>query len=1135
VKAVKKFRCLVAAMAGAAAIGQAAPHVSVPSENIAAPQSIAQIPGRMPIVQAYPQIPLSFEPNAGQTNPRVKFLARGLDYNFFLAPDETVLMLRQVNGKPAAGAPLTGFRQRDRTGAMVTSLRLKFVAANPNVEITGINKIPALSNYFTGSTPKEWYTGVPHYARVRYRSIYPGIDIVYYGQQGALEYDFLIGPGADPRDIVIQVEGADKLSIDTEGNLSIAVASGEVRLDQPHIYQARNGRREPVAGHYRLMGGQRVGFALAKYDNHLPVTIDPVLTFSTYIGGTSRDAGLAVASHAGDIYVAGQTWSPDFPVENALQASPGSDYYDAFVSKLSADGSALVYSTYLGGGGADWARGVAIDPDGYVYLTGNTSSSDFPTSNPLQATYGGGVYGYPDAFVSKLSPSGDALVYSTYLGGNQSDLANAIAVDATGSAYVTGYATSSNMPGAANCYSAAQNPHPFVAELNSAGSALVFATCLGSGSVGTGYGIALDTSPNAYVVWAGYGFTHIEKLDTAGQPLYSYSPDNGGSTEGRAIAVDTTGAAYVTGYTDSSTFTTLHPVQAAFGGQRDAFVLGLSAAGGLDFSTYLGGSGPDEGHAIALDSTGNIYVTGSTSSPDLSTVQSFQSEFAGGQDAFVARLSPNGSALLMSSYLGGSGVDNGNAIAVDNNGSIYVTGEAASADFPRTHALQNQLQGATDAFLVRIADTSGPLSDLSLSQSDSQDTVVAGTALTYTLTLANNGPNDAANVVLTDALPPALTFNSVATSGNCSGTETLVCNLGLLANGDSATVKITVTPQTWGSLLNTASAASDVADTDMDNNSASVLTTVAPAPGTLADLAIDSTSSPSPVDAGEQLAYTLTVTNNGPTEALDTVVLDSIAYLDEGFSVVSSQGSCGGTEPITCNLGTLTNGATATITVTGTVPSLFVGPVTNTAQVQSGADDPDTTNNQTVLATNVVPPPGPQADLGVRASAVSGGTTVYNFTVTNAGPAAATNVTLTGYSNEMTLAAFQSATASQGYCWTDLNLCVGFQCLSILGEPLHVTCNLGTVSPENTVTGTVTVAVPEGTWSAAFSVSSDVADPDGTNNSTTAASTVNPVSLSGGGGGGGGCTIRDDAFNDPVWLFVILGCVVGVAWRRVNY
>jgi uncharacterized repeat protein (TIGR01451 family) len=1142
VRGVKKFGCLVAAMAGAVAISHAAPHSYVRSANIAARQSIGQVLGRIPSAQLCPPVPLSFEPNEGQTNPRVKFLAHGLDYDFFLVPDETVLMLRQVSGRPVAGALLSSSRETDRMQTIAASLRLKLVGANPNVEITGIDKIPAISNYFIGNDPKEWHAGVPHYAKVRYRSIYPGIDVVYYGHRAALEYDFVIGPEADPTNIVLQIMGTEALSLDSEGNLTMAIAAGEVRLHQPHIYQEQNGRREPVAGHYRLMGGQRVGFALAKYDTHRPITIDPVLTFSTYIGGASRDAGLAVASHAGSLYVAGQTGSPDFPVENALQASRGSNTYDAFVSKLSPDGDSLVYSTYLGGSGSDWARGIAIDSDGNVYLTGNTNSSDFPTSNPLQATYGGpgGIYSYPDAFVTKLGPMGDVLVYSTYLGGNQSDLANSIAVDAAGNAYITGSSTSSNMPGAANCFSAAQYPHAYVAELTSAGSALVYATCLGSGSVGTGYGIALNGDANAYVVWAGYGFTHIEKLDSRGQTLYAYSPDNGGSTEGRAIAVDAAGGAYVTGYTETSAFPTLHPIQATFGGQRDAFVLGLSAAGALDFSTYLGGSQQDEGHGIALDATGNVYVTGITSSSDYPTVQSFQSALAGGRDTFVARLSPNGSVLLMSSYLGGSGDDDGNAIAVDNNGAIYVTGETASGDFPRTHALENQLHGPTDAFIVRIADTASSLADLSLSQSGSADPVVAGTALTYTLTLVNNGPNEAINVVLTDALPPGVTFDSIATSGICSGTETLVCTLGMLANGDSATVKITVTPQTWGSLWNATSAASDVADPNMNDNSASVLTTVAPAPGTLADLAIDSTSSPNPAQAGEQLAYTITVTNNGPTEAFDTLALDSIAYLDEGFSVVPSQGNCSGTEPITCTLGTLANGATATIAVIGTVPSLFVGPVTNTAQVRSGANDPDTTNNQTVLATNVVPPlppPGPQADLGVRVSAVSGGTPVYKFTVTNAGPASATNVTLTSYSSEMTLAAFQSATASQGYCWTDLNLCGGFQCLSVLGEPLHVTCNLGTVSPETTVTGTVKVAVLEGTWHTAFSVSSDVADPDGSNNSTTAASTVNPVSPSGGGGGGGGgCTIRDDVYNDPVWLVVILGCVVGGAWRRrINY
>jgi hypothetical protein len=317
VNAVNKLGCLVAVVVCTAAIGHAALQDYVPSEELAAPQGIEHITGKTPVVQTYPQVPLGFEPNEGQTSPIIRFLARGLDYKLFLVPDETVLTLRDFDGKPAAGAPLTCSRQKDRTETTGTSLRLKLVGANPNVEITGIDKIPAVSNYFIGNNPNGWHAAVPHYAKVSYRSIYPDIDVVYYGHEGALDYDFLVGPGADPWNIVIQVEGTDRLSIDTEGNLTMAVAGGEVRLHQPHVYQERDGRREPVKGHYRLMGNQRVGFALANYDTHRPLAIDPVLTFSTYIGGIGREVGLAVTSYAGSVYVAGQTRSADFPLKNA--------------------------------------------------------------------------------------------------------------------------------------------------------------------------------------------------------------------------------------------------------------------------------------------------------------------------------------------------------------------------------------------------------------------------------------------------------------------------------------------------------------------------------------------------------------------------------------------------------------------------------------------------------------------------------------------------------------------------------------------------------------------------------------------------------------------------------------------------
>jgi len=341
-----------------------------------------------------------------------------------------------------------------------------------------------------------------------------------------------------------------------------------------------------------------------------------------------------------------------------------------------------------------------------------------------------------------------------------------------------------------------------------------------------------------------------------------------------------------------------------------------------------------------------------------------------------------------------------------------------------------------------------------------------------------------------------------------------------------------ITPYATGNTVLRFKSSSDLGVRDkvfFDN-----ITVIGWGPAVLADLAIVSASSPNPVQAGEQLTYTLTVTNNGPSEALDTVVVDSITYLSGALNALPSQGSCSGTEPVTCNLGTLANGATATIMLTATVEPTFVGPVTNIAKVQSSGADPDTSNNQTVLATTVVPLPGPEADLGVSVSTVSGGTTVYNYTVTNAGPAIATNVTLTGYSSEMTLSAFQSAMASQGHCWTDLNVCVGLQCTSVLSEPLVVTCELGAMSPATTVTGTFKVDVLEGTLNTAFSVKSEVSDPNSTNNSVTATTTVSPVSSSSsGGGGGGGCTVESDAQFDPLWLLVMISSVAGVVFQRV--
>ena len=383
---------------------------------------------RKPRVLAnYGKLPLSFEANQGQTDEAVKFLSRGKGYTLFLTSTEAVLSLRKGSAEPEAEVPRlvndpggTGPR---RAGAGVSPggagadllrsadsadrppssvLRMKLVGANPEGRVTGIEELPGKSNYFIGNDPGKWRTGVPLYAKVQYEEVYPGIDLLYYGtNQRQLEYDFVVSPGADPGNILLGFEGADELRLDKEGNLLLAADGGEVALKAPVLYQEVEGEKNYIAGGYVVEQNNQVAFEIAAYDASKPLIIDPVLSYSTYLGGSDTDVALGIAvDAAGNAYVTGLTGSANFPTANALQAAFGGGFRDAFVAKLNAAGSVLDYSTYLGGSSFDEGLDIAVDAAGNAYVTGVTNSADFPTANALQGTLDGGSF---DAFVAKLS------------------------------------------------------------------------------------------------------------------------------------------------------------------------------------------------------------------------------------------------------------------------------------------------------------------------------------------------------------------------------------------------------------------------------------------------------------------------------------------------------------------------------------------------------------------------------------------------------------------------------------------------------------------------------------------------------------------------------------------------------------
>jgi len=592
----------------------------------------------------------------------------------------------------------------DLRGAAV---RMRYLGANVSPGLDGLDPQEGRVNYLIGNDPSQWKTDIPLYGRVAYKDLYPGIDMVYSSHTRLLKSEFVVAPGADPSRIQIAYTGVESLRLDDRGGVVLTTCNGELREDAPEIYQEAGGARVAVEGAFRI-SGEVVSFHVGQYDRSRPLRIDPVLSYSTYLGGAGTDKANAIAVDGnGSAYVTGYTDSTDFPASGGVVRPVSGGGVDAFVTKLNSTGSAIVYSTYLGGNGDDRGFSIAVDGSGNAYVTGWTGSNDFPLTAAAQGSLGGGR----DAFVSKLNSSGTALLYSTYLGGSGTDSGNGIAIDAGGAAYITGSTTSSNFPvlGAYQGTLGGQQDG-FVTKLNAAGSGIVYSTYLGGALDDRGSSIAVDSSGAAYITGntsstnfptylalqpANSGATDafVTKLNPSGFTL-AYSTYLGGSgTEnievGRSIAVDSSGSAYITGGTSSANFPVFGPLQAASGGGNDAFVVKLSPAGSaFVYSTYLGGSGIDYGESIALDSGGRAYVTGYTSSIDFPTVSADQPANGGSYDVFVAKLNAMGSTLVESGYLGGSGSDSGFGIALDSSGNAYVAGQTLSSNFPLKGAIQ---------------------------------------------------------------------------------------------------------------------------------------------------------------------------------------------------------------------------------------------------------------------------------------------------------------------------------------------------------------------------------------------------------------------------------------------------------------
>lgn len=638
--------------------------------------------------RALPRLPLHFEANHGQADGRVKLLSRGRDYGLFLTPDEVVMHLVPREG---AGEPW--------------QLRMRLEGADRGAQLVGEEALDAKVNYLRGSDPSAWRTGVPTFGRARYHEVYPGTDLVLYGNGSSVQYDFVLQPGADPASIRWAMEGASRVALDAAGDLVIGGPGGEVRQAAPRLYQEAGGKRRPVEGRFSLLGEDRVGFEVGPYDPSLPLVIDPTI-YSTYLGGSAEDDARDIAVSGGYAYVTGFSASVNFPLDDRFQPDrPGTD---ATVTKLSADGSKVLYSTYLGGGLEDEGHGIAV-ADGNAYVVGWTNSTDFPTKDPLHADKPGS-----DAFVSKLSHDGAKLEYSTYLGGTGAEQALGVDV-ADGYAFVTGFTDSADFPVEGGFQPDQPGRDAFVARLGAGGSGLVYSTYLGGALAEEGHDVAVADG-EAYVA----GFT-----DSANFPLRSQYQTDQGSTDAFVARVRNDGAqlisstylggdlvdratslvvddgnVYVAGLTDSVDFPLKSRYQADQPG-TDGFVTKLRPDGAQTiYSTYLGGGGNDQ--VMALDVADSAaYVVGFTDSADFPTTRNPLRGDTPGFDAFVTKLNAEGSGLALSTYVGGAGHDGAFGVAVDSN-RAYVAGSSDSTDFPLEDRYQPDQPGR-DAFVTKIS------------------------------------------------------------------------------------------------------------------------------------------------------------------------------------------------------------------------------------------------------------------------------------------------------------------------------------------------------------------------------------------------------------------------------------------------
>jgi len=788
------------------------------------------------------QLPLTFERNEGQVSSPAKFIVRGKNYELFLEPTEAVF---SVNSATHTERPF------HRSGAS-SSVRMQFAGANKNAVITGFEKSGAITNYFIGNNPEKWRTGIPSFRNVKVQNLYDGIDLVYYGRGAELEHDLVVAPKTDPAAIKISFAEAESLHIDHNGEIIVKSTAGELHLKKPKIYQQIGNSNRDIEGGYLLSASNEVGFHIGEYDVSKPLIIDPVLEFSTYLGGNDHDSIIGIAvDPTGNIYVAGGTSSTDFPLKNPFQSTSNPSICGAapttfrcgsgFIAKFNPAGNSLIYSTYFGGTGTggEAVRAISVDAQGNVYAVGVTTAPDFPTTVGAFLTQyvGGQCQGLPcrEGFVAKFAPSGSALVYSTYLGAPGDSLASSFAVDGLGHVYVAGDTSSPSFPTTAGAFQTTcttvdpSAPHciaSFATALNAAGSALVYSTYVDSLS---GPYIAVDADGSAVVagsVQQGSSLPLVNPLQTqpAGGFFAKLKPDGSGllyssylggafgSTSGSQVvvgglALDSFGNVYITGLTTSPNFPTtpgaFQEIVLPSNNSEFAFVTKIDKSGSfLAYSTYLAGQStvnpfPYAGTlGIAVDSSGQAYVVGTANQPDFPQVNSLLPGYAAGPcvnpgqflcgHAFVSELNSQGTGLVFSTFLGGSNVDFGAAIAIDQFHSIYAAGDTNSPDFPVLNAFQATFSGGTCP--------NGPCLDGFLAKIQQPGLVASPGSLVFPLQLVGT-PSSAQSVTITNTSAQSIQILSITPAGDFSENDGCI---GTLAAGSNCVISAFFTPTAAG-------------------------------------------------------------------------------------------------------------------------------------------------------------------------------------------------------------------------------------------------------------------------------------------------------------------------------------------------